>query len=357
LAVRAGDAISQHTAESGWARRRQSGGFTRRVLGQAVDGRPPSEAYCKRLAAVADFAVLPFTWRLIEPAEQRFDWKVLDTWVEWLTKQRIPIRGSDLVCFSEQSLPDWIYIYEHDFEAIRDLIYEHVRRVISRYAPYVHGWDVVSGIHAHNSLSFSFEELLELTRMATAIARQLAPRNPLSIDLCAPWGEYYARNQRTIPPHLYADMVLQSGIQFDAFGLRLHFGVPRDGFFVRDMFQVSSIIDRFNIGKPLHISAVGVPSVTKSGTDSSAGQDGGDWHGPWTEAQQARWLREFYRIALAKPFVDTVTWRPFCDRDPYFLAHGGLLRADLSPKPAYEEILQVKASLGRGAARQAAKSS
>jgi len=38
------------------------------------------------------------------------------------------MKGVGLVNFTEYNLPDWIYIWEHDFETIRDLVYEHIRR-------------------------------------------------------------------------------------------------------------------------------------------------------------------------------------------------------------------------------------
>ena len=58
-------------------------------------------------------------------------------------------------------------------------------------------------------------------------------------------GEYYAANQRSIPPLLYAEMIVQSGIQFDVFGVQLRFGIPRDGCWQRDLFQISCLLDRF----------------------------------------------------------------------------------------------------------------
>src|SRR5690606_10828770 len=102
-------------------------------------------------------------------------------------------------------------MYETDFETVRNFIFEHVRRVVERYSSYVHQWDVISGIHADNTFHFTFEQLMEVTRVTASLVKQLAPRAQAVINLVYPWGEYYARNQRTIPPMLYGDMVVQSG--------------------------------------------------------------------------------------------------------------------------------------------------
>ncbi|MFQ5489226.1 MAG: endo-1,4-beta-xylanase [Phycisphaerae bacterium] len=348
LAVKAAEGLSLQHAETALARKRQDNGFARRLLGCTVDLNNTSEAYRKQLLNAVDFVALPFCWRNIEPAEQKHQWDALDNWVEWLTKNRVPIKGSGLVCFAESHVPDWLYIWEHDFETIRDLVYEHIRRVLTRYGQYIQVWDVVSGIHAVNGISFNFEQLMELTRMAAAVTKQMLPKSLTILDLVAPWGEYYARNQRTIPPMLYADMAIQSGINFDAFGLQCYFGVGADGMYVRDMFQISSMIDRFTSrGKPVHITGVQVPSdsaVDKGDAWEGALSvtNGGNWWAEWSENLQSKWLRFFYEIALSKPMVDTITWRDLADAPPHHLPHGGLLRADLTAKPAYKQLQAIR---------------
>ncbi|HUU84308.1 MAG TPA: endo-1,4-beta-xylanase [Phycisphaerae bacterium] len=355
LSIQVAEDLSLQHAGTGLARRCENGSFGKLLFGCKVDLLSPSETYRKQLAAACDFVTVPISWRQIEPQEEELNWKPLDSWVEWLAKKRIPMKGSGLVDFTEQNLPDWLYIWEHDFERIRDLVYDHIRRVVNRYGQYINTWDVVNGIHATNSISFNFEQLMELTRMAAAVVKQLLPQSTTIVDMVAPWGEYYARNQRTIPPMLYADMAIQSGINFDAFGLQFYFGLGLDGMYVRDMFQVSSMIDRFSgRGKPLHITGVQVPSSTTVDKEDAWGgtvsiDNGGQWRGQWSEELQSRWLQTFYQIALSKPAVDTVTWRDLSDTQGHYLPHGGLLRRDLTPKPAYKQLVAMrKKLLGNG---------
>ena len=346
--------LAVETAGTLLDRRRQLGGFTRRVFGCRVNPYDTSPAALKKLAANFDFAVVPFCWKAIESSEKDFDWQPLDTCVEWLAKNRVPIKGADLFCLDGRSTPDWLFIWEHDFEAIRDLIYDHIRRVIGRYGNFIQVWDVISGIHASGVFSFNFEQLMELTRMSAAIARQLAPQGTIIVDLTHPWGEYYARNQRTIPPLLYADMVAQSGIALDAFGLQVYFGMGTDGMYARDLFQVSNMLDRFAaLGKPVHITATQVPSTTSGEADDAWGGTvspaaGGAWGGPWDEKVQAEWVKGFYEVVLSKPFVDTISWRDLSDHGAHFLPGGGLLRADLTPKPALKRVAGLRTSITRG---------
>lgn len=356
-AVEVSDRISHFHSEALLARRKLIGAWGPHVFGCAVPAEQPTEALRERLASAFDFVTLPIVWRDIESSEQNFDWTYLDRWVELLSKRGVPLKGSSLLSFHEQTVPDWLYIWEHDFDTIRDLAFEHVRRVINRYGQHIQTWDVISGIHANNCFTFNFEQLMELTRMTAALTKQAAPQSTAIVDMVAPWGEYYARNQRTIPPMLYADMTVQSGVSFDAFGLQFHFGPALDGMYVRDMFQISSLLDQFaKLGKPLHITAVQVPSSpTPNGGDTNdAALGGGVWRKPWSEPLQSEWLKRFVEVALSKPFIESVSWPSLADHETQVVPSGGLLRADLTPKPAFDEFARIRQDV-LGAARTASR--
>lgn len=341
-AILAGERLSQFHADIFLARRKQIHAFTRRTLGCTVAIENTTDGYRQRLREGFDFAYLPVPWRAIEPKQGEFNWRPFDAWVEWLAKHRMPMRLGPLVSFHENHVPPWVSMYETDFETVRNLIFEHVRRLVERYGNYVYQWQVICGVHAENTFDFTFEQLMEVTRVTVALVKQLAPRSQTLIDLVAPWGEYYARNQRTIPPLLYADMVVQSGVGFDGLGVQLLFGRPADGMYVRDMFQISEKLDRLgNLGKSVHVTAVQVPSQ-----QGANGAVGGCWRKSWDEAVQAQWVKEFYTIALSKPFVESVAWLDLADiGGPEGLEGGGLLRSDLAPKPAYKVVKDFRAEL------------
>jgi hypothetical protein len=199
-------------------------------------------------------------------------------------------------------LPSWLKVGPKEFERLRDAVMRHVKHVLKAFGPYIHAWEVTAGIHAHNPFKLTFEQIMELTRLSATLVRQASPKCTTLIGIQLPWGEYYAEDAQTALPLLYAEVAVQSGMHFDAFGLELLFGGDEASYGVRDLMQVSSLIDRFgNIGKPLHITAAGAPSAARSGR-------WGQWRGDWSDQVQADWAREFYRIAFSKPFVETVTW-------------------------------------------------
>ena len=320
-------------------------------FGCMVDLLSTKDEYTDRLREAFDYVTIPMPWKVAEPKERQYQYTQIDAWVNWAARNRKPITAGPLLSFEPAKLPEWLYLWEHDYEALRDVIYEHIQRIVQRYEKQVKVWNVVSGLHAFNSFNLNFEQLMELTRMSCLAVKKLAPRSQVMIELQMPWGEYYARNQRTIPPLLYADMAVQGGVKFDAFGIQMHMGVPVDGYFVRDLMQVSSLLDEFvGFGKPLHVTACEVPSdIIPDAWDAWGGRESipkaGCWHTPWSQRLQAEWLQAFYRVSMSKPFVETICWRDLADYEGHFMSHGGLCKNNLEPKLAYKELRNFRSAM------------
>lgn len=341
VAVSASEGLAELHGKVFLDRRESTGSFGEYVIGCTAGNEAPSDTLIEKLAAAADVVTVRMPWRDIEPTEQNFAWQRTDAWIEALSKAKIGIRGAPLLSFNESNVPDWLFIWEHDFDTIRDLAFEHVRRVINRYGQFVEEWTVVSGIHATNCFAFNFEQLMELTRMSAALTKQLAPRAHTILEIVAPFGEYYARNQRTIPPLLYADMAVQSGVNFDAFGLQIMVGPGIDGMFTRDMFQLSCLLDQFTkLGKPVHVTGILAPSSASIAGSQSL--DGGFWRGEWSDDVQQKFMKQFFDIALSKPFIESVTWGALLDDAKAPVPSGGLLRTDQTTKPAFDTLKQFR---------------
>ena len=97
------------------------------------------------------------------------------------------------------------------------MAYRFISKVVARYSGIIRAWCVVSGLNIHNHFGFRFEQVLEMVRAATMAVKQGSDRALRIIDISNPWGEYYATVPNSIPPLVYMDMVVQSGISFDAY--------------------------------------------------------------------------------------------------------------------------------------------
>lgn len=348
MGLRAGERMARFHAEIFLARRQQSGGFSKPFLGVCAPATA-DPAVQRRVADLGHYVRVPSVWRDIQPNERAQQYDAMDAAVKSFSALGLALRGGPLLNFGVQAVPDWMYIWENDFEAIYEAAREHVERTVKRHTRQVSSWIAVSGLHADNAFGFTFEQVMELTRMATSVIKQIAPRAPVLVDLTQPWGEYYARNHQTTPPLLYADMVVQSGVNFDAFGLQLVSGIGSDGFHVRDLLQLSALIDKLaNFGKPIQITALAAPSSAASGGSAAAG---GEWGGPWTEERQAEWLTSACEIALSKPYVETVCVGPLLDSPDAAIPGAGLMRADGTPKLAFNRLVEMRRRLAGGGAK------
>lgn len=342
MAIDASDRMCQFHAGVFLARRQQAGGFARHFLGVQLLPGATTSAHLSRAVEGFDFVRVPFVWRDIQPTEHGVQYEKLDTLIKASVKAGLSIRGGPLLNFGVRFVPDWMYIWENDYEAIAEFAREQIRRTVMRYATHTPSWIVAGGLHAENVFSFNLEQIMDLTRMAASVTKQIATRAQVILELTQPWGEYYARNQRSAPPLLYAEMAVQSGVPFDAFGLQFLFGLDSDGFHRRDLLQISSLIDRIaNLGKPMHVTAVGVPS--KTGGNGVSG-------GCWSDQIQADWLASFMDVVLSRPFVESVCLESLADSANNLIPNDGVLRETLQPKPAFERLATVRAKL-RGAKR------
>jgi len=337
LAVRQGKSL--------FDKRCKNHGFGRGCLGCRIDPRLITKPqYIERLLECFSSVTIPTNWAQIESRKGRFDFSVVDQCITMLAKRKVLIRAGPLLQFTGDNLPPWLLRSGVGFEKMRELAYQFVSKVVTRYANVVHRWYVISGLNVFNQFNFNFEQTLEMTRAATMAVRSAGSRAVKIIEVSHPWGEYYATTPNSIPPFVYMDMLVQSGTNFDAFGLQMRFGKDETGMHLRDMMHISSILDCFAaVAKPLHITDVEIPS--QNGEGKFDGRVAGVWHRKWDQTRQSQWLSRFYKVALSKPFVEAVNSGHFSDCDDDTIAYSGLLTQNLVPKESFNAIKRLNVSM------------
>jgi hypothetical protein len=296
--------------------------------------------YVERLLELFGFVTIPISWAQIEARRGIYNFSTVDACIDVLAKKKLVIGAGPLLCFSRQHLPGWLLRSKVGFEKILEAAYQFVEAVVSRYSAAVRAWCVVSGLNAFNHFAFSFEQVLEISRAAIMATKAADNRAIKIIEVTNPWGEYYATMPNTIPPLVYLDMVVQSGINFDAFGLSMQFGSNQPGMHIRDMMHISAVLDYFAaVARPLYITDLEVPSQNGDGLYDS--EVAGVWHEQWDQSRQRQWIEQFYKIALSKPFVDAVTYANLADTKAAVIANSGLLSEQLEPKKSFSALKKV----------------
>ncbi|GAG69901.1 unnamed protein product, partial [marine sediment metagenome] len=333
--------LATKQAESLFEIRGKNHGFGRGCLGCRIDPmRIHNSNYVGKLLELFGFVTIPINWAQIESHKGIYDFSTIDTCIDVLGKKKFAIGAGPLLCFSKEYLPEWLLHSRAGFEKIRETAYQFASKMVARYLGSIRTWRVISGLNVFNYFGFSFEQVLEMTRAANMAVKQESDRALKIIEISNPWGEYYATIPDTIPPLVYVDMVVQSGINFDAFGLAMRFGKNESCMYITDMMHISAILDYFGlIAKPLYITDVEVPS--QNGDDLRGAEVAGLWHGEWDQSRQGQWIEQFYKIALSKPFVDSVTYSNLTDMEGGAIANGGLLTEQLEPKKSFRTLKRL----------------
>jgi hypothetical protein len=328
-------------AEALFKTRSQSHGFGRGCFGCRIDPvEIDNPVYVERLLELFGSVTIPINWAEIESRKGTYDFSTIDECIDVLGKRKSALSAGPLLCFSKEYLPKWLLRSGAGFEKIREMAYQFVSKVVARYSGVIRAWYAISGLNVFNHFGFRFEQILEMTRAANMAVKQGSDRALKIIEISNPWGEYYTTTPNSIPPLVYMDMVVQSGINFDAFGLQVRFGRNQSGMHVRDMMQTSAILDSFApIAKPLYMTNVEVPS--RDGDGLQASKVAGIWHEEWNQSQQSQWVEHFYKIALSKPFVNSVTYSNLMDTADSTIAHSGLLTDQLEAKESFRTLKKL----------------
>ncbi|MHC5017368.1 MAG: endo-1,4-beta-xylanase [Planctomycetota bacterium] len=332
-------------AEQFLAARFRNKGLGRHTLGCEINpALIGDEKYRKWLLEMFGFITIPVNWAQIETEKGEYDFELLDKCVQSLAGRRLALCAGPLLNFSPDHIPQWLLDKKPDYEKIREYAYEFISQIVSRYKKFIHVWRTISGMNAMNCFGFNFEQVIEMTRTACLAAKSADAKSRKIVEIVYPWGEYYAYDKTTVPPLVYVDMVIQSGISFDAFGLQFHFGKDEPGKHIRDMMQISSRLDCFAAApKPVHVTGVSIPDA--HGEDGRAQQKAGSWRKEWDQDLQATWLEEFYKLSLARPYVNTVTYSCLADHCDSPMQSCGLLTEKLSPKKAFLVVAKFQRSI------------
>lgn len=119
---------------------------------------------------------------------------------------------------------------------------------------------------------------------------------------------------------------------FDVIGIQSHM---HDRLWpMKTVWKVCDIYGRY--GVPIHFTEVTVCSGSPV-----YGNSRGRKSTPEGERKQAQYVVEFYRTLFSHPAVEAVTWWNFSDLWAIKGSPGGLLRADMTPKPVYHKLMDL----------------
>lgn len=286
--------------------------FGANLFSYARFGTPEANAlFNQRFAALFNYGTVPFYWNSLESTQGQPNYQLTDMMVNWATQNGITLKGHPLLWNTPYSTPAWAGTSGPTTAQLQ----QHVQNVMQRYAGKISTWDVVN-------------EPVERPGYDVAAAYQWAraadPNARLSVN---EYGEYIDGN-----PQFYDFLKSagQSGMPYDIISLQGH--TPETDRF--SMGQVWQTLNQYGqLGKRIQISEFTPPSAGQAMT-------GGVWTGTWNAQSQADYAAKFYKTAFANPNVEAISWWDVYDPAAE-VNGGGLLDANLNPKPAYNALFDL----------------
>jgi len=281
--------------------------------------------YENRFAELLNYATLPFYWWMYERQKGKPQDERSDEIVRWCRAHGITMKGHPLAWNYVD--PQWL---AGTPEEVMELQFKRVGSCVKRFRGDIDIWDVVN-----EATHYDREELKkrapkltsaiagmgigEYVRGAFKAAREANPEATLLINDYRTDGAYVDK--------VLAELVDANGKPlYDVIGIQSHMHAG-----AWSAAQTWGVCERFaRFGKPLHFTETTVVSGPKKDSAWVTTPEG--------EQQQARAVTEFYTVLFSHPAIEGITWWDFSDQDAWQRAPAGLVREDMTPKPAYEQL-------------------
>ena len=314
------------------------------MLDEIPDDAKKNDVYKAKIKELFNIATVPFYWDATEPEEGKTRYgkdspkmyrrPPTDLCVEFCEQNGIEPREHAL-CY-DRFFPDWLS-GKPDAEVKRHLE-KRMREIADRYKDRIPTIEVTNEMlwdegktqfyHSPDFMTFCYEK-----------AAEYFPHNKLCVNewtgavwdpVASPWNNYYA----------LIENVLLKGGRIDAIGLQYHLFFRAENYFTatRRLFDRKHLLAALDtyaaFGKPIHITEVTVPAFT----DDAAG-----------EASQADVIERLYKLWFSHPNVEQIVYWNLVDgyafnAEPGDMScgenyyRGGLLRFDMSEKPAFRRL-------------------
>jgi endo-1,4-beta-xylanase len=283
------------------------------------------ESYRRRFSDLLNFATLGFYWSNYESERGRPNYPYTDQVADWAGQQGIACKGHPLV-WDLIADPKWL---PPGFPEIRALSEGRVREIVARFKGRIDTWDVV------NEPTHLGRNPTQMAAWAKSLGAVPYVAEHLKIARAAnPQATLLVNDYRTDPPFYEILQGLQENGKplFDAVGIQSH--MHDGGWPLRRVWEVSDTFAR--LGRPIHFTETTIVTGPRQGP--------GEKWGATTaagEERQADYVPKFYMMVFAHPATQALTWWDFSDLGAWQGAAAGLVRADMSAKPAYERLLEL----------------
>jgi GH35 family endo-1,4-beta-xylanase len=289
--------------------------------------------YRDRFAEFLNFATLPFYWPSYERQSGLPMHGQREQVARWCAEHDIICKGHPLAW--NYSDPHWL---PDDSARVFRLQQGRIVDCIDRFHGLIDTWDVVNE-PTHVDRDQFLRRAPKITRMWMKLGQvEFTKRCFEAARRAGPDATLLINDYRV--DAAYAKVIEQlvdsdGKPLYDAIGIQSHQHAS-----TWTNSKIWEVCDRFSrFGVPLHFTETTILS-------GQLGWRSDDQRAPWPsteegETYQAKEVERFYTMLYSHPAVEAITWWDFSDARAWKRAPAGLLRADMTPKPAYETLRRL----------------
>lgn len=301
-------------------------------------GRRPAEdaAYKNYFANLLNYATLPFYWWEYEPLAGQPNDAATEAIVAWCRGHNVTAKGHPLAWNWED--PAWL---PTDPTAAMRLQLGRIGECVARFRGKVEVWDVVNeATHYDRPEPKAQAPLLTeaISRMGVRAYLRAAFKAARAANAKAVLVINDYRTDSAYAEKVISQLVDEAGRPlYDVIGIQSH---QHSGAW--PVAKIWEVCERFAVfGKPLHFTETTFLSG-KAGWDLKKKDPRFKWEStPEGEQRQGEEVTRFYTVLFSHPAVEAITWWDFADQGAWQDAPAGLLRENMTPKPAYEALLRL----------------
>jgi GH35 family endo-1,4-beta-xylanase len=294
------------------------------------DSSSLQKTYQDRFTALFNYATLPFYWGAYEPTRGKPNQAGLEGMAGWARDQGIVTKGHPLVWHTVY--PEWA---PKDAAATIPLLQARVISIVQHFRGLIDIWDVVNEANAAVNDQNGVGDWARRDTPAGMVGTVLGWARQANPNATVLYNDFDTSKTNL---EMISTLERQNRLP-DVIGIQshMHGGV----WTIPEVWQRTSDFSRFN--RPIHFTET---TVLSSSLPFDWAKDFNNPPKPWPttpegEAAQAEYVTKFYTVLFSHPNARAISWWDFSDKDSWLGAPAGLLRADTSPKPAYDRLMAL----------------
>lgn len=335
--------VREYSEQAIATRRRQQAKLVTLLAG-AVDRPPADAARANAFRQAFNTAVVPLSWREIEANTGQFDWSGPEQRIAWCKSHNLKVCTGPLVQLDKQHVPDWMYLWDDDYEAVQSFVMNYVTATVEQLKGKVNLWQAAGRMNLPDALRLSEEQRLRLLVQILVAVGDLDPRCPRIVSFDRVWGEYCGHTSVDLTPLHFADALVRAELGLSGIALEINLGSWPEGTLPRDLLEFSRHLDRWcSFNLPLLITLT-APSSPEQDPKASRGGAVVPYEAAAgvTPAGQKEVIAELVPLLLSKPAVQGIVWNQFDDATEHEFPNAGLIDAAGRAKPALEELGRLR---------------